>query len=232
MQSWIVVLGRPHVGVVRIDAVPFYEGSPLFTFRLTSSIPNPPDIEDAPYPYETPEAAREGAVAVLRQHCTVEAVYPRDGGSLREAVGRAMLGLETGTNPEANLKEVVRWVLDALKRTVLDMVRRELVSAADVTSVYEALRYFALADIVGFPADFIPDPWLDRLATPLLVEMAAAEGTLAELYKAEVLRRAGKIVRWEFVRLGPYEARVRVVTLPGVAAEEVTSVVTQPKVVK
>lgn len=232
MQSWIVVLGQPHAGVVRIDAVPLYESSPLFTFRLTSSIQNPPDIEDAPYPYTTPEAAREGAVALLRQHCAVVAVYPKDGGSLREAVGRAMLGLETETTPEASLKDVVRWVLDALKRTVADLIRRELVSQEDVARVYEALRYFALADIIGFPSDFIPDPWLDRLPTPLLIEMAAADGALAGLYKAEVLRRTGKIARWEFVRMGPYEGRVRVVPLLDEADSSVTSKVNQPKVVK
>jgi hypothetical protein len=199
----------------------------LFTFRLISSISNPPDIEDAPYIYTTPEAAREGAVQLLRQHCAVTAVYPKDGGSLREAVGRAMLGLETGTNPESSLKEVVRWVLEALKRTVVDLVRRELVSKEDAASVYEALRYFALTDIVGLPSDFIPDPWLDRLPTPLLIEMATAGGLLAGLYKAEVLRRAGKIARWEFVRLGSYEGRVRTVPLSEAHVEVVTSVVNQ-----
>lgn len=227
-----MVLGEPNAGVVRVDAVPFYEGSPLFTFKLTASIPNPPEIADAPYPYETQDAAREGAVALLRQHCTVRAVYPKDGGSLREAVGRAMLGLETGTDPEASLKQIVQWMLDALKRTVIDLIRREVVSHADAPSVYEALRYFALTGVVGFPSDFIPDPWLDRLPTMLLVEMAQAGGALAELYKAEVLRREGKIARWEFVRLGSYEARVRIVSVPETLDTVVTSVVNQPKVVQ
>jgi len=229
MQSWIVALAAPNEGLVRIDVVPLNKEATLFTFKLVSSIANPPVIPDEPGPYSSPTAARDGAVDLLRRYCTVTWMYPQDGAVLREAVGRAMLGLETGTAPVASLEAVVRWALDALRRTVVDLIHREIVSREDAVSVYEALRYFALAGIVGFPADFIPDPWLDRLPTLLLVEMAEAAGPLGDLYKAEVLRRAGKIARWEFTRMGPYEAHVRTV-LP-VTPEAALVPVRQPKVV-
>lgn len=229
MQSWIVVLAAPNEGVVRIDVVPLNAALTSFTFKLVSSVANPPEIEEEPGVYPTSTAACEGALALLRRYCTVTLLYPQDGTALREAVGRAMLGMEFGLTSAPSLNAVVRWALDALGRTVGDLIQRGLVSETEAGSVYEALRYFALAAIVGFPVDFIPDPWLDRLPTPLLVEMAGAGGPLGDLYKAEVLRRAKTIVRWEFTRMGPYEARVR--TVIQAPPEPVSVPIRQPKVV-
>lgn len=208
--AWVVVLEGPHAGFVRIDVVPCGEDAARYTFRLVSSLPDPPELDDVARSYATPEAARDGAVALLRAHCAVRAVYPQGGPGLREAVGRAWAGLEAGADAQVHLKVVVRWILEGLRRAMPGLVARGLVAAADEGSVYEALRHFALVDVVGFPSDFAPDAWLDRLPTPLLVELAHARGALAELYKAEALRRAGVITRWEFVRLGPYAARVDV----------------------
>jgi hypothetical protein len=167
--------------------------------------------EDRPEAFETPDAVLDGVLALLAPHIRVVGVYPR-GGELREAMGRAFLGLESGATEGYDLRTLLQWVVAAVHRQVTDLVSRGVVPALDQYDVSGALRYFAVASIVGIPVDFDPHSHLDVLPTALLQQLSSIESMFVALYRAEFSRRMKELRGWECTRISATE--IRVVTQP------------------
>lgn len=204
--SWIVALAPPENGMIRIEVGPLYPGSPLYTYRFVSDLPNPPMIEDKPECYESIEAAHEGAVTLLGRHVPIAGVYPRATMGLREAIGRAFMGLEAGEGQ--GLRTVLGWLSEAIGRQVDALVAAGEVALQDREAVVVALRYFTLTTIVGIPADFAPSSHMDTLPTVLVQQLSETGSVLSPLFSAELLRREGKLRGWECVRISPTEIHV------------------------
>lgn len=209
--SRLLRVESPVPGVIRVDAVPLYPGATVYTYRLQSSLQNAPQVEDRPEAFETPEAALEAALQMLSSYVTITSVYPRDG-ELRDAIGRAFMGMESGLADTQDLRSLVQWALAAIDRMVGRLVEGGLLLASAQYVVSHALQYFALAELVGIPADFDPSPHLDRVPTTVLQQLATADGMFSALYKAELARREGMIRGWECVREST--TQIRVITQP------------------